>query len=254
MKTAAEIEIRPLGDSAIIVQLAEPGATPDDASLEAVLRVQRALRSAELPGVTEITIAFTTVALFYNPAHVGVSGGAVFTSLETQIRSVLEDFPDDKTTAVVEQRTHDVPVCYDGEFALDLEDVARNVGLEPAEVIARHSSAEYRVACIGFTPGFPYLLGLPPELAVPRRESPRTAVPAGSVAIGGTQAGIYPLQSPGGWHVLGRTPIRLFDASSETPSALHAGDRVHFRQISRAEFHRLTADGSVAPVQAPANK
>jgi inhibitor of KinA len=135
-------------------------------------------------------------------------------------------------------RTIEVPVCYDPEFALDLEAVAQHCGLSPNEVGKRHAAARYQVRCIGFTPGFPYLSGLPAALATPRRATPRTAVPAGSVAIGAGQTGIYPLRSPGGWNIIGRTPLPLFDLARE-PAALFApGDRVRFVAIDRKEFAR----------------
>ena len=122
----------------------------------------------------------------------------------------------------------EIPVCYDREFALDLDDVARVAGLDEAEVIRRHSSAAYRVNCVGFIAGFPFMSGLPSELATPRRAAPRKEVPAGSVAIGGAQTGVYPRNSPGGWNVIGRTPLRLFDVQRDPPTILQAGDRCAF--------------------------
>jgi inhibitor of KinA len=130
----------------------------------------------------------------------------------------------------------EIPVCYIGDLAPDLEEVARHSRLAPGEVIQRHSAPEYRVQCIGFTPGFPFLSGLPPELSTPRRASPRSKVSAGSVAIGGAQTGIYPLQSPGGWNIIGRTPLALFDVRRDPPVFLQAGDRVRLRPISHEEF------------------
>jgi inhibitor of KinA len=133
----------------------------------------------------------------------------------------------------------EIPVCYDPEFALDVDDVARRASISPSEVIRLHSSAEYRVACIGFVPGFPFLAGLPKKLATPRRDVPRKQIPPGSVGIGGAQTGIYPLRSPGGWNLIGRTPLRLFDSRKNPPVLLRAGDRVHFRMITRDEFESL---------------
>jgi inhibitor of KinA len=108
--------------------------------------------------------------------------------------------------------------------------------MSPGEVIRLHGAAEYRVACIGFVPGFPFLAGLPKGLATPRRDVPRKQIPPGSVGIGGAQTGIYPLRSPGGWNLIGRTPLRLFDPKKNPPALLRAGERVRFRKISRAEF------------------
>ena len=235
MKPAAELEIRPLGDSAIIVEIGERDSTSSTV-VDEVLRAQHLLEQTGIRGVTEITTAFSSVALFYDPVLVGERGATLFSSMEAQIRSALGSESQSRDAAEAEPRTIDVPVCYGPELGLDLADVAAHTGLSVDDVVRLHSSAEYRVACIGFTPGFPYLIGLPAELATPRRATPRTAVPAGSVAIGGSHTGIYPTQSPGGWHVIGRTSLRLFDAAREPLSLLRAGDRVRLHEISRAEF------------------
>lgn len=132
-----------------------------------------------------------------------------------------------------------VPVCYGGEFGPDLTAVAAATGLHADEVVARHSGGDYRVAMLGFAPGFPYLLGLDPALALPRLATPRRRVPAGSVGIGGAQTGIYPRESPGGWHLLGRTPLGLFDASRDPPARLAPGDRVRFMPIAADAFERM---------------
>ena len=133
-------------------------------------------------------------------------------------------------------RIVEIPICYDAEFALDLDRVAERTKLSAGEVVDLHSTAEYRVACIGFVPGFPFLTGLASKLATPRRDTPRKEIPSGSVGIGGAQTGIYPLRSPGGWNLIGRTPLKLFDPTKDPPSLLQAGDRVRFRAIAREEF------------------
>lgn len=137
-----------------------------------------------------------------------------------------------------------IPVCYDGA---DLIDVAAHARLSTEQVVARHTAALYRVAMLGFAPGFPYLLGLDPSLAMPRRRDPRTSVPAGSVAIGGQQTGIYPQALPGGWQLIGRTPMRLFDLAAASPSLLQPGDHVRFRAIDEGEFQRLAATAAAHP-------
>ncbi|WP_052949681.1 5-oxoprolinase subunit PxpB [Dyella japonica] len=137
-----------------------------------------------------------------------------------------------------------IPVCYDG---VDLSDVATHAGMSTEEVATRHTTALYRVAMLGFAPGFPYLLGLDPALAMPRRSSPRTSVPAGSVAIGGQQTGIYPQDLPGGWQLIGRTPMRLFDLAAASPSLLAPGDHVRFRAIDQGEYERLAIDPGARP-------
>lgn len=132
----------------------------------------------------------------------------------------------------------EVPVCYDRAFAPDLDALAEHAGLSPEAVIERHQAAVYTVAMIGFAPGFPYLLGLDPILAMPRLATPRTQVPAGSVAVGGAQAGIYPRESPGGWRIIGRTPVCLFDPVRAAPSVLSPGQTVRFVAIDRASFEK----------------
>jgi inhibitor of KinA len=136
-------------------------------------------------------------------------------------------------------RVIQIPVCYDPEFAFDLDHVAEHAQISSREVVDLHSAAEYRVNCIGFVPGFPFLSGLPKKLATPRRATPRKEIPAGSVAIGGAQTGIYPMRSPGGWNVIGRTPLRLFNPENDPPALLRVGDRVQFHSITREEFEVL---------------
>jgi inhibitor of KinA len=252
MSALRPAEIRPLGDSAIVVQLAEPGAT--EPLIREVLHAQRVLEAAEIPGVVEITTAFTTVTIFYDPLRVPGGAASMFASLEERIRSALSAAGSVERASSAEGRAVDIPVCCAPEFALDVAEIAQHCAMEPREVVRLYVSAEYRVGCIGFTPGFPYLVGLPAALVTPRRATPRTNVPAGSVAIGGNQAGIYPLQSPGGWNVIGRTPLRLFDVTRETPGLLRAGDCVRFREISLEEFEAESARDGHAGVQVAANK
>ncbi|PYK18882.1 MAG: hypothetical protein DME55_05810 [Verrucomicrobia bacterium] len=167
----------------------------------------------------------------------------MFDWLVTRIRAAVAAGADRvKHRAATQRRVRlvEIPVCYDREFALDIDDVARRAAISPDEVIRLHSAAEYRVACIGFVPGFPFLAGLPKELATPRRDVPRKQIPPGSVGIGGAQTGIYPLRSPGGWNLIGRTPLRLFDPQKNPPALLRAGERVRFHKITRDEFEALT--------------
>jgi inhibitor of KinA len=234
------MEITPLGDSALIVRISESFESAPDETLSEVLAVQRRLETAQLSGVIEIAPAYTTVAVFFDPTRV-VSGGAepdrLFDSLAERIREALSDARE--VHHRLESRLIEVPVCYEVEFALDLEDVAQRASVHWKEVVDLHCSAEYRVHCLGFTPGFPFLSGLPSKLVTPRRSTPRKEIPAGSVAIGGAQTGIYPIKSPGGWNVIGRTPLSLFDPEENLPALLRAGDRVRFHAISREEFVRV---------------
>ena len=133
-------------------------------------------------------------------------------------------------------RTVEVPVCYEAEFAPDLTEVAAAAKVTPDELVALHAGSEFRVLMIGFAPGHAYMGGLNPKLAVPRRAAPRPIVPAGSVAIANDQTVVYPYAISGGWNIIGRTPLAVFDAEREEPSLFAAGDRVRFKPISRAEF------------------
>jgi inhibitor of KinA len=226
------MRIEPLGDSALLVRVVEEFEATR--SLEAVARAARQIERAQITGVVELVPAYTTIGVFLDS-----TGKGTFDELRADIERALEGDLDTGSVRVVPPI--EVPVCYDNEFAPDLEEVAQHTGLSPDEIVRRHLDATYRVSCVGFTPGFPYLSGLRPELATPRRASPRKEVPAGAVAIGGTQTGIYPRQSPGGWNIIGRTPLRLFDVQRDPPALFHAGDRVRFRKISRQEFEALRA-------------
>ena len=241
------IEIRPVGDALLIVDVREHAAM-QGSLLDEVLRVAACIRHAAIAGVTEVTTAFGTVAVFYEPVRVVAVDPDLLESLAIQIRAALTESSNGPSRQQAQKEAVEIPVCYDAEFAPDLEAVAQHTNLSPSEVVQRHASSEYRVACVGFTAGFPYLNGLPSELATPRRATPRTKVATGSVAIGGEQTGVYPTVSPGGWNVIGRTPLRLFDVARSEPALLAAGDRVRLRQIDREEFHRLEA------VQSSANK
>jgi inhibitor of KinA len=224
------MRIEPLGDSALLVRIVDDFARDPEASLNAVLGALRSLEAAAIPGVTELAPAYSTVGVFFDPARI-----ESFDVLTTTIGNILDASSlhgENKVGAPV----HEIPVCYDREFGPDIADVARVSGLAEAEVIRRHSGAAYRVNCVGFIAGFPFLSGLPSQLATPRRPVPRKEVPAGSVGIGGAQTGIYPRISPGGWNLIGRTPMRLFDVQHDPPTILQAGDRVRFREISREEF------------------
>jgi inhibitor of KinA len=225
------MRIEPLGDSAWLIRLT--AEFDPEVTLDTVVRAGRQIAAAAIPGLLELAPAYTTIAVFFDPTLV-----EDFESVPGKIEAALQAEP--PSTGARVAREIEIPVCYDEEFALDIGDVASRAGLPVEEVIRIHAGQDYRVACVGFSPGFPYLSGLPPELATPRRASPRKEIPAGAVAIGGTQTGIYPRKSPGGWNVIGRTPARLFDVEREPPALFQAGDRVHFRGISRQEFEQMS--------------
>jgi inhibitor of KinA len=223
------MQITPLGDSALVVHVCAGFEHDAARCLAAVTKARARLHAARLPGVIEITPAFTTVGVFFDPLAVD--------NLES---SIVEALRGRSTNVPTPNRNIEVPVCYEEEFAPDLAEVATRSQLTPEAVVSRHVRATYRVSCVGFTPGFPYLSGLPNELATPRKATPRKIVVAGSVAIGGKQTGIYSQESPGGWNIIGRTPLRLFDPSAMPPALFAIGDAVRFCQITRAEFGQMS--------------
>ena len=232
------MQITPLGDSALIVRLRPDSETGTNETLAEVLEAKQRLQAAGISGVIELATAYTTIAVFFDPIR-AVEGGAPVDSISDWLTQKIKDVLTDQSSRKLRLPKRDlieIPVCYVADLALDLEEVARHAQLTADEVVRRHSATEYRVQCVGFTPGFPFLSGLPAELSTPRRASPRSKVHAGSVAIGAAQTGIYPLQSPGGWNIIGRTPLALFDVRRDPPVLLQAGDRVRFRPIPREEF------------------
>lgn len=230
--------ITALGDRALRVQI---GEKIDEATLARVRAACAAIESAALPGMSELVPAYTTVTVHYDPAAVAAAGAApddLAGSLGLRIEQALAKAEKVKPPKA---RRVEIAVCYGGEFGPDLARVAQQAKLSPEDVVRRHAKADYSVALVGFAPGFPYLIGLPEELATPRHAQPRTLVPAGSVGIAGAQTGIYSLATPGGWNLVGRAAVRLFDPLADPPATLQAGDRVKFREVARAEFERLEA-------------
>jgi len=182
-----------------------------------VLRLTPLLQSVR--GVTNVHPAYASILIDFDPR--AIRHGDVE-------RVAQELFAQAATVHLPEPRAVEIPVAYGGEYGPDLETVAALTGHTPDEVVAIHSGAEYLVYFLGFSPGFPYLGGLPESIAAPRLETPRKRVPAGSVAIGGRQTGVYPMASPGGWRIIGRTPLRLFTPNADPPVLLRMGDRVRF--------------------------
>src|SRR6185503_11411664 len=223
----ADSRIRPLGDTAIRIQLGE-GIDPE---LNRRVRAAcAALERAALPGVVEWVQSYAAVTVHYQP-HV-----VRFQELCLRVEAALAAGGD---VVVPEGKLVTLPVLYQGP---DLGFVAEHHRLSVEEVIALHSTPEYLVYMIGFAPGFPYLGGLPEQLATPRLEKPRLSVPRGSVGIGGSQTGVYSVESPGGWRLIGRTPVSLYDPKGRPPALLEAGDRLRFRPVSAAEYAELEAE------------
>ena len=205
--------ISPLGDTAITLTFGEGiSGELNDRVVEEANRIA----AARFPGVRDVVPAYASLAVHYDPLRIGYADlRALLTSLSPPATSPIQRAP----------RSYLIPVTYDGE---DLADVARRTNLTVEDVMSIHSAAEYRVFVIGFVPGFAYLGPLDPRLVVTRRESPRKRVPAGSVAIAEAQTGVYPAETPGGWHLIGTTDVKMFDATREPPALLAVGDRVRF--------------------------
>lgn len=230
MLTDAGAAIVPLGDRALLVRL---GDRIGDAAFQRVRAAMQCLDGAH-PAIIELVAGFTGLTVHYDPHLVTLEPGeSPHTSLTRLVERRLANLD---VAAAIDSRLIEIPVCYLGDCAPDLEEVARGAGLSVEQVVELHSGAAYTVHMIGFTPGFPYLAGLDPRLAAPRRAEPRLRVAAGSVAIGGEQTGIYPMATPGGWNLIGRTTLSLFDATREPAALLRVGDRVRFVAISRDQF------------------
>lgn len=215
------------GDCALLV---EYGDGIDPAVNEKVRAMTARLRRSALKGVQAVVPAYRSLSILYDP---------LATDPETLAGGLLALEADPREAEAAGPRVVAIPVCYGGQFGPDLQVVAEHTGLAENEVVALHSAVKYPIYMIGFTPGFCYLGGLDSRLRTPRRKTPRTELPAGSVGIAESQTGMYPVASPGGWQIIGRTPLRLFAPERETPFLYEAGDRIRFVPIPEAEFVRL---------------
>ena len=214
------------GDRALIVEF---GDRIDRALSADVLRLNAIIRSEGLGGVVETVPTFRSLMVHYDPLL------TTRTNLEQAIKNLLDCDLGPRNDAKLWR----VPVCYEGEFAPDLAEVARLTGLTPDEVVALHSGTQFHVYMLGFLPGFPYMGDLPKALALPRRADPRLRVPAGSISIATSLTAIYPYESPGGWHLVGATPIRLFDPDRSRPALFAPGDAIVFLPIGLASFSAI---------------
>jgi KipI family sensor histidine kinase inhibitor len=217
------MKIVPASDSSLLVVLGDLMSLDNH---ERVISLFRALHRLNDPRIRNLHPAYASILIDFDPLRL---------SHEEAI-SLIENLADDESQNGRAANVVTIPVCYDIEFGPDLHEVATHAKIPMREVIRLHSSATYRVHFLGFTPGFAYLGGLPETLHVPRLATPRKHVPAGSVAVAGSQAGIYPVDSPGGWRLIGRTPVRIFDPDATQPTRLKPGDLVEFSAIDRAAF------------------
>jgi KipI family sensor histidine kinase inhibitor len=236
MTALPDLTFAPLAESALLVRLGA-GQAIDPAVVAAVWALTAALDERTPAGVEDVVPAYATILVAFDPERTAPA------TLESGIRAIAASLPNQEEKPA---REVVIPVTYGGDCGPDLADVAAHAGLTADEVVDRHAGASYRVACGGFAPGWDYLMGLPPELAIPRLANPRIRIPPGSVAIGGMQTGVYPLETPGGWRLIGRTPVRMFDPARDDPFLLHPGDRVAFRRIDAAAYTAIAAEVAAA--------
>jgi KipI family sensor histidine kinase inhibitor len=227
-----------LGDTALVVEF---GDRVERVLSDRVLTLSTLVLEAKFPGVVETVPTFRSLTVHYDPL---VTASA---SLIDSIGKLLH-----ATSGVAGQmKLWRVPACYAPAHAPDLAEVAERTGLAVDEVVRLHSSAAYHIYMMGFVPGFPYMGDLPQPLVLPRRTDPRTRVPAGSIAIATTLTAIYPLESPGGWHLIGSTPVRLFDATLPRPALFSPGDAVKFEPVTADEFDSIKAAVQAGTYEVP---
>ncbi|WP_314701635.1 5-oxoprolinase subunit PxpB [Stomatobaculum longum] len=194
---------------------------------------QLLLTARKVPGIVETVPTYCSLMIHYDPDRI---------SCDRLLRTLKELAVSIDTAALPPSEVLEIPVLYGGEMGPDLAHVAENAGISEEEVVKRHSAPEYLIYMLGFTPGFTYLGGLDPSIETPRLKTPRVSIPAGSVGIAGKQTGIYPIASPGGWQLIGRTPVRMYDPLRETPILPRAGQYIHFFPITAEEFRTIEAE------------
>ncbi|HWQ62710.1 MAG TPA: 5-oxoprolinase subunit PxpB [Negativicutes bacterium] len=229
------------GEQGLVVEF---GTRIDPGINRLVHRTSELIAAARISGIIEVVPTYRSLLIYFDPLAVTRADLAALIG-----RLIGEGGPE--AAQAQSARIVEIPVSYGGEYGPDLDFVARHTGLAPEEVVAIHTSVPYLVYMLGFTPGFPYLGGMSERIAAPRLEKPRTAIPGGSVGIAGSQTGIYPVTSPGGWQIIGRTPVKPFDPASAEPFLFAAGDYLQFTAITAAEYTAIesrVAAGSYVPV------
>lgn len=221
--------ISPLGDNALVISF---GNVIDEGINQKVLQLFHRVKSS-LPFVNDVVSAYSSLAIYYDVFSLHTKNKSAFERMKELLLPFLQEV---QTDEILMGKNIAIPVCYAKKYALDLDELAAQKQLSVEEVIDLHTSKTYRVYTIGFLPGFPYMGKVDDRIATPRKNNPRTSVPAGSVGIAGEQTGIYPLASPGGWNIVGRTPLKLFDPHNHEPVLLQPGDSVTFYSITEDEF------------------
>lgn len=233
------LRLLPAGDLAVSVELGDEISVDVNARVRAL---EFLIQQKGLSGVVETVPTFRSLLVYYDPLAIGY---------ELLCAALSELAPQAEAAVLPPPRRVELPCCYDTEFGFDLDAAARSLGLTVGDLVCRHAGGDYLVYFIGFTPGLPYMTDLGEGIRLPRLPTPRLKVPTGSVGIGGVQCCIYSVESPGGYWILGRTPLKLYDPEASEPILLRAGDRVRFRPVDRAEFDAIAArveSRSYAPV------
>ncbi len=228
------VNMQPHGDSAIVIQFGEDINEQVNGLVHAAAAC---IEEQPFPGFIECIPAFTSVTVFYDIyevyQHMSQEVSSPYEQVKAYVAARVNRLSAGERSS---RRVVEIPVCYGGEFGPDLEEVAQMNELTCEEVISIHTEGEYMVYMLGFAPGFPFLGGMSERIAAPRKSSPRPSIPAGSVGIAGRQTGVYPISTPGGWQLIGKTPLALFRPEENPPSLLRAGDTVKFVRISEAEY------------------
>ena len=232
-----DFTIYPISEKAISIEF---GNQIDEEIRQKISHLNQCILKEPFFGFLNTVPAYTTLTIFFEPLELQKNASLQGSTCLEKITFYLSRMKDElKNQFKKDSKIISIPVCYEDTFGLDLEELSNLHQLDKEKIIELHSEAIYSVYMIGFVPGFPYLGGLNEILNSSRKANPRKAIPAGSVGIAGMQTGIYPLETPGGWQIIGRTPLKLFDALRPRPSLLKAGDRIKFEPITKSEFERI---------------
>lgn len=221
------VKLIPEGDSALLIQFEQEISPEVNRRIAAVVKL---IRVQQISGIVDMIPTYASLLINYNPLVIRYS------ELHRRVESIVKM---DTKTETVRKRVYEIPVLYGGEYGPDLRNIAEHAGLSEEEVVQIHSSQDYLIYMLGFLPGFTYLGGLDARIHTPRLANPRVLIPAGSVGIGGSQTGIYPMDSPGGWQLMGMTPVKTYDPDREKPILVEAGDYIRFVPIAEPEFEEI---------------
>ncbi len=223
------MKIYPVGDMAISVDF---GNVIEEAVNNQVMRLKAMLKDSNIPGIEEMLPSYRALMICYDPHRISY---AELSEKVVELQSLGEKAASSAEAKVVRI----IPCCYGGEYGEDLQGMEELTGLSQKEIIDIHAGTDYKIYMLGFLPGFVYLGGMDERIAAPRLESPRVAIPAGSVGIGGKQTGVYPIASPGGWRLIGTTPVKFYDPKAKKPILCNAGEYIRFQPVSKEEYQSI---------------